>query len=79
MPWNPQAGVELTVKAGGSFIKLDAGGITMIGPIVNVKANAGGSAGIGIGIKSPRLPGVVDQGWAGNLMDTALGVSECTT
>ncbi|EPM69164.1 Rhs element Vgr protein, partial [Pseudomonas syringae pv. actinidiae ICMP 18804] len=57
---------------GGSFIKLDAGGITMIGPIANV--NAGGSAGTGtgIGIKPPRLPGVVDQDKAGSLMDPAL-------
>ncbi|KTC00020.1 type VI secretion system Vgr family protein [Pseudomonas syringae] len=67
-----EAGVELTVKAGGSFIKLDAGGITMIGPIANV--NAGGSAGTGtgIGIKPPRLPGLVDQDKAGSLMDPAL-------
>ncbi|POR63023.1 type VI secretion system tip protein VgrG [Pseudomonas syringae pv. pisi] len=67
-----EAGVELTVKAGGSFIKLDAGGITMIGPIA--KVNAGGSAGngTGIGIKPPRLPGVVDKDKAGSLMDPAL-------
>lgn len=60
------------MKAGGSFIKLDAGGITMVGPIV--KVNAGGSAGngTGIGIKPPVLPGVVDKDKAGSLMDQAL-------
>jgi type VI secretion system secreted protein VgrG len=67
-----EAGMELTINAGGSFIKLDASGITVSGPLVNV--NAGGSAGegTGIGIKSPALPGVVDQDKAGNLLGHAL-------
>jgi len=67
-----EAGMELTVKAGGSFVKLDAGGITVIGPVV--KVNAGGSAGngTGIGIKPPVLPGVADRDKAGSFMDQAL-------
>ncbi len=73
-----EAGVELTVKAGGSFIKLDVGGLTMIGPIA--KVNAVGSAGTGtgtgtgggIGIKPPRLPVGMEQDKAGSLMGPAL-------
>jgi type VI secretion system secreted protein VgrG len=39
--------MELTVKAGGSFIKVDVGGIAAMGP--EVKVNAGGSPGNGTG------------------------------
>src|SRR5690606_10502302 len=50
-----EAGNELTLKAGGSFIKLDPGGVSLVGP--QVKINAGGSAGKGSGftLLSPRL------------------------
>ncbi|WP_446686662.1 bacteriophage T4 gp5 trimerisation domain-containing protein, partial [Pseudomonas lopnurensis] len=51
-----EAGSELTVKAAGSFVKLDAGGITLGGPVI--KANAGGSPGKGSGAR-PILPGQV--------------------
>ena len=51
-----EAGSELTFKAAGSFIKLDAGGITMVGPVVRV--NSGGSPGKGSGA-APILPGQV--------------------
>ncbi|MCI0918873.1 type VI secretion system tip protein VgrG [Pseudomonas stutzeri] len=53
-----EAGSELTFKAAGSFIKLDAGGITMVGPVVRV--NSGGSPGKGSGA-APILPGQVMQ------------------
>lgn len=67
-----EAGSELTIKGGGSFIKLDAGSVTVVGPVV--KINAGGSAGsgTGIGIKPPVLPGAADKDKAGSLMDQAL-------
>jgi len=51
-----EAGSELTFKAAGSFIKLDAGGITMVGPLI--KMNSGGSPGKGSGA-APVLPGEV--------------------
>ncbi|PNG12308.1 type VI secretion system tip protein VgrG [Stutzerimonas stutzeri] len=55
-----EAGSELTFKAAGSFIKLDAGGITMVGPVVRV--NSGGSPGKGSGAApvSPVLPKPAD-------------------
>ncbi|EEY52491.1 VgrG protein [Vibrio cholerae CT 5369-93] len=40
-----EAGAELTLKAGGSFVKVDAGGVHLVGPAINL--NAGGSAGSG--------------------------------
>ena len=48
-----EAGSELTFKAAGSFIKLDAGGITMVGPIIQL--NSGGGPGSGSGA-APVLP-----------------------
>ncbi|MCF7200834.1 type VI secretion system tip protein VgrG [Pseudomonas oligotrophica] len=51
-----EAGSELTFKAASSFIKLDAGGITMVGPLI--KMNSGGSPGKGSGA-APILPGEV--------------------
>jgi len=51
-----EAGGELTFKAAGSFIKLDASGITMVGPVIRM--NSGGSPGKGTGA-APVLPGQV--------------------
>ncbi len=51
-----EAGSELTFKAAGSFIKLDASGITMVGPVIRM--NSGGSPGKGSGA-APILPGQV--------------------
>ncbi|WAE52760.1 type VI secretion system Vgr family protein [Stutzerimonas frequens] len=63
-----EAGSELTFKAGGSFIKLDASGITMVGPLIRM--NSGGSPGKGSGA-APILPGKVraaDADKAGQLL-----------
>ncbi|MDG1579891.1 type VI secretion system tip protein VgrG, partial [Pseudomonas sp. GOM6] len=49
-----EAGAELTFKAAGSFIKLDASGVTLVGP--QIKINSGGSPGSGSGA-APVLPG----------------------
>ncbi|OOE88250.1 MULTISPECIES: type VI secretion system Vgr family protein [unclassified Salinivibrio] len=51
------AGTEVTVTAGGSVMKVDAAGVHLIGPAINL--NAGGSPGSGSGYqgqpaKSPR-------------------------
>ncbi|WP_339451365.1 type VI secretion system tip protein TssI/VgrG, partial [Pseudomonas sp. EA_5y_Pfl2_R50] len=53
-----EAGAELTLIGGGSFIKIDAGGVTMSGPVINM--NSGGSPGSGTGA-APLPPGVVKQ------------------
>ncbi|WOC79994.1 type VI secretion system tip protein TssI/VgrG [Stutzerimonas frequens] len=66
-----EAGSELTFKAGGSFIKLDASGITMVGPLIRM--NSGGSPGKGSGA-APILPGKVkaaDTDKAGVLLEPA--------
>jgi type VI secretion system secreted protein VgrG len=50
------AGVELTIVGGGSFIKLDASGVTLSGP--GIKINSGGAPGSGSGQQTmpPELP-----------------------
>ena len=55
-----EAGGEITLKAGGSFIKINASGITIVGP--QVKINAGGSPGNGTGqaAEPPKLPPVLE-------------------
>ena len=53
-----EAGAELTLVGGGSFIKIDAGGVTMSGPVINM--NSGGSPGSGTGA-APLMPGVLKQ------------------
>ena len=47
-----EAGVELTLKAGGSFIKIDPSGVTITG--ANIRLNSGGSPGQG----TPAEPGL---------------------
>ncbi|WP_285274730.1 type VI secretion system tip protein VgrG [Halopseudomonas bauzanensis] len=49
-----ESGSEITFKAGGSFVKIDPSGISMVGP--QVRMNSGGSAGKGSGA-APKLPG----------------------
>jgi type VI secretion system secreted protein VgrG len=53
-----EAGSELTLIGGGSFIKIDAGGVTMSGPAINM--NSGGGPGSGTGA-APLLPGPLKQ------------------
>ena len=66
-----EGGMEFTAKAGGSFIKIDAGGVTISG--AQVRTNSGGApgAGTGIGILAPLVPGLAAAGRAGHLMRTA--------
>ncbi|MFO5855304.1 hypothetical protein ACLBSO_35525, partial [Klebsiella pneumoniae] len=46
-----EAGAELTLKGGGSFLKLDASGVTLSG--ANVRVNSCGSPGRGgVGVVS---------------------------
>ncbi|MDT4826433.1 Actin cross-linking toxin VgrG1 [compost metagenome] len=62
------AGLELTASAGGSFIKLDPGGVTISGAVV--KINSGGSPGSGSGIRilRPLPPGAADADEAGQTL-----------
>ncbi|MNZ34267.1 hypothetical protein D3C78_516390 [compost metagenome] len=53
-----EAGSELTFKAGGSFVKLDASGVILSG--ATVKMNSGGSPGTGTPA-APLLPGPLQQ------------------
>jgi len=53
-----EAGSELTLKGGGSWIKIDAGGVVFGG--AEVKFNGGGSPGSGSGA-APLLPGPLRQ------------------
>ena len=66
------AGMELTAAGGGSFLKLDPGGVTLSG--ANIKMNSGGSPGKGSGIKikPPVIPNAADQDKAGERTQRAL-------
>ncbi|MFH7617852.1 type IV secretion protein Rhs, partial [Pseudomonas syringae pv. tagetis] len=50
-----EAGLEITLNAGGSFIKIDAGGVSVIGS--QVKLNSGGSPGT-CSEAAPLFPGL---------------------
>ena len=63
-----EAGIELTLIAGGSFIKLDPGGITVNGPMIKINPGGALGKGSGIKIKPPVLPGVADSDRAGGFM-----------
>lgn len=55
-----EAGAEITLKVGGSFMKIDPSGVTLVGP--SIKMNSGGSPGSGSGWagQMPGLPGGVE-------------------
>jgi type VI secretion system secreted protein VgrG len=66
-----EAGMELTAKGGGSWLKLDPGGVTLSGAMI--KINSGGAPGVGSGI-AILLPGAMlqaDTSKAGNLLESA--------
>ena len=52
------AGMELTAKGGGSWLKLDPSGVTLSG--ATIKMNSGGAPGVGSGIAILR-PGALLQ------------------
>jgi type VI secretion system secreted protein VgrG len=66
------AGMELTASGGGSFLKLDPGGVTLSG--ATIKMNSGGAPGVGtgIGIVLPTIPGAADADKAGERPQLAL-------
>ncbi|WP_454835044.1 type VI secretion system Vgr family protein [Pseudomonas lini] len=66
-----EGGMELTAKAGGSFVKIDAGGVTISGAEVRVNSGGGPGSGTGIGILAPLIPGLAAADIAGRLMKEA--------
>jgi len=66
-----EAGSELTFKAAGSFIKLDASGVTLVGPVIRI--NSGGAPGNGSAAApiSPVLPKPADTASVGEKTSTA--------
>ena len=65
-----EAGVELTLKAGGSFIKLDRAASPSPARW-RESTPAARRKGSGIKIKSPVLPGMSDRDKAGRLLEQA--------
>ncbi|KWT02129.1 MULTISPECIES: type VI secretion system Vgr family protein [Pseudomonas syringae group] len=53
-----ESGMEITVNVGGSFIKIDASGVTVAGPLTRL--NSGGQPATGTKA-APLLPGLVKQ------------------
>lgn len=56
-----EAGAEVTLKAGGSFVKVDPSGVTVAGPLVRM--NSGGNPGNGSAVeaRAPDLPELVSE------------------
>ncbi|HDO1381991.1 TPA: type VI secretion system tip protein VgrG [Aeromonas veronii] len=51
-----EAGSEITVKVGGCFIKVDGGGVTLVGPTIKMNSGGGPGSGSGWAGKSPVGP-----------------------
>src|SRR5690606_20890192 len=71
-----EAGSELTLHAGGSFIRITPAGVTLVGP--SIRQNAGGSPGTGAGA-APKLPGKTldtDTSQAGAALEPGLPAPE---
>ncbi|MEE1948659.1 type VI secretion system tip protein VgrG, partial [Pseudomonas alcaligenes] len=66
------AGMELTAKGGGSWLKLDPSGVTLSG--ATIKMNSGGAPGTGSGIAilKPLIPWAADKDKAGAIAQPAL-------
>jgi len=66
------AGLELTAVGGGSFLKLDPGGVTLSGAAIKINSGGAPGVGTGIGILLPMIPGAADQDKAGEKPQLAL-------
>ncbi|HCP53534.1 MAG: type VI secretion system tip protein VgrG [Pseudomonadaceae bacterium] len=64
-----EAAIELTAKAGGSFLKLDPSGISMVGPTIRINAGGKPGKGSGIYVLGAQIPGVADVVAAGALLN----------
>jgi type VI secretion system secreted protein VgrG len=70
------AGMELTAAGGGSFLKLDPGGVTLNGATVKINSGGGPGKGSGIQIQAPVLPNAADRDKAGAKPQLALANSQ---
>ena len=66
------AGMELTASGGGSFLKLDPGGVTLSGATIKINSGGGPGKGSGIVILPPVIPGAADADKAGATLQQAL-------
>ncbi|MNG13836.1 hypothetical protein D3C84_975410 [compost metagenome] len=66
------AGMELTAAGGGSFLKLDPGGVTLSGATIKMNSGGGPGKGKGIAILPPVIPWAADQDKAGEKPQLAL-------
>jgi type VI secretion system secreted protein VgrG len=66
------AGMELTAAGGGSFLKLDPGGVTLSGATIKINSGGAPGKGTGIGILPPVIPWAADQDKAGDKPQLAL-------
>ncbi|MAB97986.1 MAG: type VI secretion system tip protein VgrG [Pseudomonadaceae bacterium] len=64
-----EAAIELTAKAGGSFLKLDPSGISMVGPTIRINAGGKPGKGSGIYVLGAEIPGLADVVAAGALLN----------
>jgi len=56
-----EAGAEVTLKAGGSFVKVDPSGVTVSGPLVRMNSGGGAGSGSGVGTQTPAKPALVAE------------------
>jgi len=56
-----EAGAEVTLKAGGSFVKVDPSGVTVSGPLVRMNSGGGPGSGRGVGAVNPELPSTLSE------------------
>ena len=66
------AGMELTAVGGGSFLKLDPGGVTLSGATIKINSGGAPGKGSGIAILPPTIPGAADADKAGATLQQAL-------
>ena len=56
-----EAGAEVTLTAGGSFVKVDPSGVTISGPLVRMNSGGGPGSGSGVGTQIPIGPRKLDS------------------
>lgn len=54
-----EAGAEVTLQAGGSFVKVDPSGVTVSGPLVRMNSGGAPGSGTAAAAQSPEAPQTV--------------------
>ena len=57
-----ETGAEVTLKAGGSFVKVDSSGVTVFGPVVRMNSGGGPGSGSAVAAKAPETPALITAG-----------------